>query len=73
MRLIDADGKRTFVVSETPRAANLLKLSDNFLIASVVERLDEAMALVFKSGMRQYLNILTRRCSSQTYGGLIAD
>ena len=69
MRPIDANGKRTFVVSETPRAAKLLKLSVRLLDCSVIERLDEAMALVMKFGMRQYLNILTRRCSSQTMAG----
>ncbi|MGO9773245.1 MAG: NAD(P)-dependent oxidoreductase, partial [Roseiarcus sp.] len=44
--LFDVIGQRTFVVSETPKAANLVKLSGNFLIASVIESLGEAMALV---------------------------
>src|SRR5207253_7083656 len=30
--LLDAIGQKTFVVSETPKAANLVKLSGNFLI-----------------------------------------
>ena len=34
--LFDAIGERTFVVSETPKAANLVKLSGDFLLASVI-------------------------------------
>ena len=77
--LFDAIGKRTFVISETPKAANLVKLSGNFLIASVIELLGEAMALVAKGGVdrRQYLDILTSTLFNtpvyKTYGGLIAD
>lgn len=59
--LFAAMGQRTFIVSETPEAANLIKLSGNFLIAAVMESLGEAMALVGKAGIdkRQYLEILT--------------
>jgi 3-hydroxyisobutyrate dehydrogenase-like beta-hydroxyacid dehydrogenase len=77
--LFDAVGQRTFVVSEEPKAANLVKLSGNFLIASVIESLGEAMALVAKGGVEkhQYLEILTSTLFSapvyRTYGGLIAD
>ena len=77
--LSDAIGKRTFVVSETPKAANLVKLSGNFLLASVIESLGEAMALMGKAGIdrRQYLDILTSTLFDvpvyKTYGGLIAD
>lgn len=77
--LLDAIGQRTFVVSETPKAANLVKLSGNFLIASVIETLGEAMALVAKGGVdkHQYLEVLTSTLFSapvyKTYGGLIAD
>jgi 3-hydroxyisobutyrate dehydrogenase-like beta-hydroxyacid dehydrogenase len=75
----EAIGKRTFVVSETPKAANLVKLSGNFLLASVIESLGEAMALIGKAGIdrRQYLDILTSTLFDipvyKTYGGLIAD
>ncbi|HEU4361562.1 MAG TPA: NAD(P)-dependent oxidoreductase, partial [Mycobacterium sp.] len=44
--LLDAVGQRTFIVSDQPTAANLIKLSGNFLLASVIESLGEAMALV---------------------------
>lgn len=76
--LFDAIGQRTFVVSEDPTAASLIKLSGNFLIASVIESLGEAMALVGKAGVdkQQYLEILTSTLFGapvyQTYGGLIA-
>jgi len=77
--LLDAVGQRTFVVSETPEAANLVKLSGNFLIASVIESLGEAMALVGKAGIdpHAYLEILTSTLFGapvyKTYGALIAD
>jgi 3-hydroxyisobutyrate dehydrogenase-like beta-hydroxyacid dehydrogenase len=77
--LFEAVGQRTFVISEEPRAANLVKLSGNFLIASVIESLGEAMALVSKGGVdkRQYLEILTSTLFSapvyKTYGDLIAQ
>jgi len=76
--LLDAIGQRTFIVSDTPRLANLVKLSGNFLIASVIEALGEAMALVGKGGVdqHQYLEILTSTLFNapvyKTYGGLIA-
>ena len=56
--LFDAIGQKTFVVSGTPKSANLVKLSGNFLIASVIESLGEAMALVGKGGVDRS-NILT--------------
>jgi 3-hydroxyisobutyrate dehydrogenase-like beta-hydroxyacid dehydrogenase len=76
--LFEAVGQRTFVISEEPRAANLVKLSGNFLIASVIESLGEALALVSKGGVDkgQYLEILTSTLFSapvyKTYGDLIA-
>ncbi len=77
--LLDAIGQRTFVVSQVPKAANLVKLSGNFLIAAVIESLGEAMALVDKGGVDRhaYLEMLTSTLFSapiyKTYGGLIAD
>jgi len=56
-----------------------VKLSGNFLIASVIEALGEAMALVGKGGVdrREYLDILTSTLFTapvyKTYGGLIVD
>ena len=76
--LFDAIGQRTFVVGEQPATANLVKLSGNFLLASVIETLSEAVALVGKAGVdkQQYVDILTSTLFAapayQTYGGLIA-
>jgi 3-hydroxyisobutyrate dehydrogenase-like beta-hydroxyacid dehydrogenase len=76
--LFETIGQRTFVVSEQQPAANLVKLSGNFLIASVIESLGEAIALVGKAGVDplHYIDILTSTLFSapayQTYGGLIA-
>lgn len=77
--VLDAIGQRTFVLSDQPDAANLVKLSGNFLIASVIELLGEAMALVGKRGvdLHAYLDLLTSTLFSapvyRTYGTLIAD
>lgn len=76
--VFDAVGQRTFVMGEVPRAASLVKLSGNFLVASVIESLGEAMALVAKAGVdkQDYLELLTSTLFSApvytTYGGLVA-
>lgn len=76
--IFDTIGQRTFVVSEQQHAANLVKLSGNFLIASVIESLGEAVALVGKAGVDplHYIDIITSTLfgapAYQTYGGLIA-
>ncbi|WP_367186010.1 hypothetical protein [Mesorhizobium escarrei] len=49
--LLQAIGQKTFVVSETPNVANLVKLSGNFLIASEIESFGEAMALNSRGGV----------------------
>lgn len=77
--LFDVIGQRTFRFGVQPSAANLIKLSGNFLIASVLESLSEAMALVGKAGIDQheYVDFLTSTLFAapvyKTYGGLIAD
>jgi 3-hydroxyisobutyrate dehydrogenase-like beta-hydroxyacid dehydrogenase len=79
MPVFDAIGQKTFTVSEDAPAANIIKLSGNFLIAAVIESLGEAMALVGKAGIdkHQYLDILTSTLFGapvyKTYGNLIAD
>lgn len=77
--LLAAVGKQTFVMSDQPSRANLVKLSGNFLIASVIEALGEAIALVGKGGVDKqlYLNLLTSTLFGapvyKTYGKLIVD
>jgi 3-hydroxyisobutyrate dehydrogenase-like beta-hydroxyacid dehydrogenase len=76
--LFDAIGQRTFVIGERPEAANVVKLSGNFLITSVLESLGEAFALIRKWDIDQqrYLEILTNSLFSapiyKTYGPIIA-
>jgi 3-hydroxyisobutyrate dehydrogenase-like beta-hydroxyacid dehydrogenase len=71
-------GQKTIPIGDVPHAANLVKLSGNFLIASVIEALGEAMALIRKAGIdpHQYLEVLTSTLFTgpvfTNYGGLIA-
>jgi len=77
--LFEAIGQRTFRVGDDPTSANLVKLSGNFLIASVIEALGEAIALVRKAGIdpREYLELLTSTLFTapvyRTYGRQIAE
>lgn len=77
--VFDAIGKKTFVISDKPKTANLVKLSGNFLIASVIESLGEAVALVAKDGVdrQSYVDMLTSTLFDapvyKTYGKLIVE
>ena len=77
--LFNAMGQKVFYLGVESTAANLVKLSGNFLIASVIESLGEAMALIGKAGIdqRTYLNLLTSTLFNvplyKTYGGLIVE
>jgi 3-hydroxyisobutyrate dehydrogenase-like beta-hydroxyacid dehydrogenase len=77
--LLRAIGQSVFRVGAEPQLANLVKLSGNFLTASVIEALGEAMALVGKAGIdrHEYLEFLTSTLFTapvyKTYGGLIAE
>jgi 3-hydroxyisobutyrate dehydrogenase-like beta-hydroxyacid dehydrogenase len=72
-------GQKTFVISEKPADANLVKLSGNFLIAATIESLGEAIALARKAGIdtHRFVEILTGTLFSapvyNTYGAIIAD
>jgi 3-hydroxyisobutyrate dehydrogenase-like beta-hydroxyacid dehydrogenase len=79
MPVLESMGQKVFVISDRPEAANLVKISGNFLIASVIEALGEAIALVGKGGVdrRQYVELLTSTIFNapvyKTYGGLIVE
>ena len=79
MPLFDAMGQKTFRIGEVPQAANLVKLSGNFITASVLEAMSEAMALIREAGIdpHRYFELLTSTiftCPVFTnYGGQIAD
>jgi 3-hydroxyisobutyrate dehydrogenase-like beta-hydroxyacid dehydrogenase len=78
MPLLDAMGQKTFSIGAEPSAANLVKLSGNFLLASAIEALGEAIALVGKSGIdkRAFVALLASTIfpapAYASYGELIA-
>jgi len=77
--LFAAMGQKVFNLGDEPSAANLVKLSGNFLIASVIEALGEAMALIGEARIdkRSYLELLTSTLFNvplyKIYGGLIVE
>jgi len=77
--LFDAMGQRTFFLSENAPEANLVKLSGNVLIASMIECLGESVALMRKYEVdpRRFLEIMTETLFAapvyRTYGALIAE
>jgi 3-hydroxyisobutyrate dehydrogenase-like beta-hydroxyacid dehydrogenase len=77
--LFEALGQKTFRFGVQPAAANLVKLTGNFLLAAAIEALGEAIALVGKAGIgsRAFVDVLTSTVfpgpAYKTYGGLIAE
>ena len=77
--MFDALAQKTFRFGDRPSRANLVKISGNFLISSVIESLAEAIALVEKAGLdpRQYLDFLTSTLFNagvyKTYGAIIIE
>jgi 3-hydroxyisobutyrate dehydrogenase-like beta-hydroxyacid dehydrogenase len=77
--VLESIGQRVFVVGDKPEMANVVKLSGNFLIATVIESLGEAIALARKYDIdpHAYVDFLTNSLFAapvyKTYGGLIAD
>ena len=75
----DAVGQRTFVVGEEPVAANVVKITGNFMLASVIETLGEAFALSRRYGIdsNDLLELLTSTLFSapvyKGYGAMIAN
>jgi 3-hydroxyisobutyrate dehydrogenase-like beta-hydroxyacid dehydrogenase len=79
MPLFESMGPKLWYVGEKPSLANTVKLSGNFLIASVLESLAEALAFARKSGVDSaaLLDFLTSTLFNapvyKTYGGLIVE
>jgi 3-hydroxyisobutyrate dehydrogenase-like beta-hydroxyacid dehydrogenase len=77
--LFEAMGPKLFVVGERPSMANVVKLSGNFLIATVLESLAEALAFARKSGVdaSALMDFLTTTLFDapvyKTYGELIVQ
>lgn len=72
-------GKQVFVVGEEPAKANAVKIARNFLLATLIESLGEAFALVRKCGVepQKFLEVIggtslgSPACKS--YGKLIVE
>jgi len=77
--LFDSLGQKTSTIGPEPSAANLVKLTGNFLQAAVIEALGEAVALVGKAGIdrRDYVEVLTSTVFTapayKIFGPLIAE
>jgi 3-hydroxyisobutyrate dehydrogenase-like beta-hydroxyacid dehydrogenase len=77
--LFRAMGQKAIPIGTEPAAANLVKLSGNFLTASAIEALGEAVALIGKAGIdrQAYIELLTSTVfdapAYRTYGALIAQ
>jgi 3-hydroxyisobutyrate dehydrogenase-like beta-hydroxyacid dehydrogenase len=77
--LLAAMGQSTLTVSEHPRDANLVKISGNFMIASMTQTFGETVALVRKAGIpaQTFVDAMTSTIFNvpiyKTYGGLIAS
>jgi 3-hydroxyisobutyrate dehydrogenase-like beta-hydroxyacid dehydrogenase len=76
---LDAISQRVFRVGETPSAANLVKLSGNFMIMAAVEAMAEAMTLAEKGGVEPalLLEVLTGTLFNapvyKTYGEMLVE
>jgi len=72
-------GQGTFIIGDEPHLANVVKLTGNFMIATVLESLSEAIAFARKSGVdpAALLDFLTSTLFNapvyKTYGGLILE
>jgi len=72
-------GKQTFVVGEQPEKANAVKIARNFLLATMIESLGEAFALVRKCGVApaEFLNVVGNTSlgspAYKNYGKMIVE
>jgi 3-hydroxyisobutyrate dehydrogenase-like beta-hydroxyacid dehydrogenase len=77
--LFEAMGPKLWIAGEKPSLANVVKLTGNFLIATVLESLSEAIAFARKSGVDAagLMDFLTGTLFNapvyKTYGGLIVE
>jgi len=77
--LLHAMGQKAIPIGSEPAAANLVKLTGNFVTAAAIEAMGEAVALIDKAGIdrRAYIDLLTATVFNAapytTYGPLIAQ
>lgn len=76
--VIDAIGQKSWPVGDRPESANVVKIAGNFMIASAIETMGEAVALARSHGVKAdaFLDILTNTLFAspayKVYGGMIA-
>lgn len=72
-------GKQTFVVGQEPAMANAVKIARNFLLATMIESLGEAFALVRKCGVApgEFLSVIAGTSlgspAYKNYGKMIVE
>lgn len=72
-------GKQTFIVGEEPAKASAVKIARNFLLATMIESLGEAFALVRKCGVApaDFLNVIANTSlgspAYKNYGKMIVE
>ena len=77
--ILESMGQKVFVIGDRAEMANVVKLTGNFLIATVIESLGEAIAVARKYDIdpHAYVDFLTSTLFAapvyKTYGGIIAD
>ena len=77
--LLEALGPKLLVIGERPSMANTVKITGNFLIATVLESLAEALAFARKSGLDAavvlefFTSTLFNAPVYKTYGSLIVE
>jgi 3-hydroxyisobutyrate dehydrogenase-like beta-hydroxyacid dehydrogenase len=77
--VLESMGQKVFVIGDKPEMASVVKISGNFLIASLIESLGEAVALARKYDIdpHAYVDFLTSTLFNapvyKTYGGIIAE
>ena len=75
--VLEAVGQRLAIVGDAPEKANLFKIAGNFMLASAIETLGEAIALVRKGGVDPaiFIDVLTNSLFAapayKGYGALI--
>ena len=77
--VLDAIGQKTWPVGDRPEHANAVKVAGNFMLASAIETMGEAVALTRAHGVGAgtFLEILTNTLFAapayKVYGGMIAE
>ena len=77
--ILEKIGQRLAIVGEVPEKANLFKIAGNFMIASAIETMGEAVALLRKGGVDPavFVDVLTNTLFAapvyKGYGGIIVN